>query len=182
MSADESAPSPSDRVPTKPEGGAPRRAPRESSIPSSIPPGIHAGVLLDETYELVRPLGEGAMGMVYLGRDVRLEREVAIKFIQPEMVRSEEAHERFLREARTMARVRHENVVEIYTYGELLGSPYFVMEYVPGTNVDEWLRIHGQPHLSIDESIRDPRPGLPRRVRHPRRRRGPPRFSSPATC
>lgn len=121
--------------------------------PPSIPPGIGPGVRLDDTYELVEDLGEGAMGVVYLGRDVRLERDVAIKFIQPEMVRSAEAHERFLREARAMARVRHVNVVEIYAYGEYEGAPYFVMEYVPGTTAFDWIEKHGHPHLSVDEAI-----------------------------
>ncbi|HJL16344.1 MAG TPA: serine/threonine-protein kinase [Sandaracinaceae bacterium LLY-WYZ-13_1] len=134
------------------EGGSthPRRGARRAT---SIPPGIRSGVLLDDTYRLERTLGEGAMGMVYLGRDRRLERDVAIKFIQPTLVRSDEAHERFLREARTMARVHHVNVVEIYAYGEYMGAPYFVMEYVPGTTVDDWMRLHAHPHLSVDEVI-----------------------------
>ena len=109
--------------------------------------------MLDDAYRLEKSVGEGAMGMVYLGRDTRLERDVAIKFIQPELVRSREAHERFLREARTMARVHHVNVVEIYAYGEYLGAPYFVMEYVPGTTVDDWMRLHAHPYLSVDEVI-----------------------------
>lgn len=93
------------------------------------------------------------MGMVYVGRDINLERDVAIKFIQPELVRSAEAHARFLREARTMARVRHVNVVEIYAYGELYGAPYFVMEYVPGDTVDGWMRTQQKRQLSVDETI-----------------------------
>lgn len=120
---------------------------------TSIPPSIREGTVLDETYRLERTLGEGAMGMVYLARDLRLERDVAIKFIQPDLVRSREAHDRFLREARTMARVHHLNVVEIYAFGEYARAPYFVMEYVPGSTVDDWMRIHGHPHLSVDEAI-----------------------------
>ncbi len=122
-------------------------------MPSTIPRGIRPGVVLDDTYRLVRTLGEGAMGMVYLGRDLRLERDVAIKFIQPDHVRSPGAHARFLMEARTMARVRHVNVVEIYAYGELFGAPYFVMEYVPGDTVDGWLRMRQRRPLSVDEAI-----------------------------
>lgn len=137
-----------------PEEGTPTRQDRpERPRTTSIPPGIRPGLFLDETYQLVRPLGEGAMGMVYLGRDVRLERDVAIKFIQPDLVRSAEAHERFLQEARTMARVRHVNVVEIYAYGDLFASPYFVMEYVPGCTADGWMKLHARPHLSVDEAI-----------------------------
>jgi serine/threonine-protein kinase len=119
----------------------------------SIPPGVRAGAVLDDNYSLERQLAEGAMGVVFVGRDRRLERDVAIKFIQPDLVRSPDSHERFLREARTMARVHHVNVVEIYAYGEYLGSPYFVMEYVPGTTVDEWMKINARPHLAVDEAI-----------------------------
>jgi len=137
--------------PSDHETGATWRPPR-SGLPS-IPPGIGPGARLADTYELVEDLGEGAMGVVYLGRDTRLERDVAIKFIQPDMVRSAEAHERFLREARAMARVRHVNVVEIYAYGEYERAPYFVMEYVPGSTAFEWMEEHGHPHLSVDEAI-----------------------------
>ena len=140
-----------DRSPRDPSVETAPEQPRRRA--TSIPPGIRQGVVLGETYELVRTLGEGAMGMVYLGRDRRLERDVAIKFIQPDLVRSREAHERFLREARTMARVHHVNVVEIYAYGEYMGAPYFVMEYVPGTTVDDWMRLNARPHLSVDEAI-----------------------------
>jgi serine/threonine protein kinase len=137
----------SDRRNTKPERG------RQARPASTIPPGIGPGIVLDETYRLVRAIGEGAMGMVFLARDLNLERDVAIKFILPDLVRSDDAHERFLREARTMARIRHENVVEVYAYGELYGSPYFVMEYVPGVTVDGWHRTNARPHLSVDEVI-----------------------------
>ena len=124
---------------------------RDGPVP--IPEAIGPGLVLDGTYELVEPLGEGAMGVVYLGRDVRLERDVAIKFIQPELVRSDEAHARFLLEARTMARIHHLNVVEIYAYGEFRCAPYFVMEYVPGETVGDWMKTHGRPYLSVDEAI-----------------------------
>lgn len=109
------------------------------------------GVRIDGTYRITRVLGEGAMGIVVLARDERLERDVAIKLIHPDYVASEDSHARFVDEARTMARVRHENVVEIYAFGEHEGSPYFVMEYVPGTTVDAWRR--DESSLSIDEVI-----------------------------
>lgn len=124
-----------------------------AGIPSTISPEIRPGLVLYDTYRLVRPLGEGAMGVVYLGRDERLERDVAIKFVRPEQVKSEEEHERLLREARTMARIRHLNVVEVYAYGELAGAPYFVMEYVPGDTVEGWLRHRRGKLLSVDEAL-----------------------------
>lgn len=79
------------------------------------------------------------MGVVLLARDEHLQREVAIKLIRPDLPARPEANQRFLREARTMARVRHENVVEVYAYGQLSGQPYFVMEYVPGSDLQQLL-------------------------------------------
>jgi serine/threonine-protein kinase len=111
------------------------------------------GEIFAGTYRVLRNLGEGAMGVVLLGRDVRLERDVAIKLIHPDYVASPEAHQRFLEEARAMARVRHENVVEIFAFDEYRGSPYFIMEYVPGTHVEAWMeKRHGTP-VAIDEAI-----------------------------
>jgi len=110
--------------------------------PSSSEPhweGPAAGSLIDNAYRVVGPLGQGGMGMVVLAVDERLQRDVAIKLIRPTYGRNKNAHERFLIEARAMARVRHENVVEIFSFGEIDGSPYFVMEYVPGSNVANWL-------------------------------------------
>ncbi len=111
------------------------------------------GSLFANTYRVVRMLGEGAMGVVFLGRDVRLEREVAIKLIHPDYVSSPESHQRFLEEARAMARVRHENVVEIFAFDELKGAPYFVMEYVPGMHVEAWIAKRKGSPLAIDEAI-----------------------------
>lgn len=111
------------------------------------------GDLFAGTYRIQRQLGEGAMGVVLLGRDVRLERDVAIKLIHPDYVSSPESHQRFLEEARAMARVRHENVVEIYAFDEYNGSPYFIMEYVPGQHVESWMeKLRGEV-VSVDEAI-----------------------------
>jgi eukaryotic-like serine/threonine-protein kinase len=123
--------------PTVPSGGLGR-----DDAPPRVAPtweGPEAGELIGNTYRVVGPLGQGGMGVVVLAVDERLERDVAIKLIRPAFTRNQNARERFLIEARAMARVRHENVVEIYAFGELNDAPYFVMEYVPGTNVANWL-------------------------------------------
>ncbi len=111
------------------------------------------GEIFASTYRIQRVLGEGAMGVVLLGKDIRLEREVAIKLIHPDYVSSPESHQRFLEEARAMARVRHENVVEIFAFDERDGAPYFVMEYVPGMHVEEWLGRRGGQTFAIDEAV-----------------------------
>lgn len=110
------------------------------------------GTVIDGVYRLDRVIGEGAMGIVYLAHDERLERDVALKVIHPSYVKTPDASSRFLYEARTMARVRHENVVEIYAFGSHEGSPYFVMEYVPGPHVERLIRMRREPP-AIDEAI-----------------------------
>jgi formylglycine-generating enzyme required for sulfatase activity len=86
-------------------------------------------------YRLVRPLGRGGMGQVFLGQDLLLERPVAVKFISaPD---PDDAHrQRFLLEGRAIARLSHPNVVAIHRVGEVQGHPYFVAEYVRGQPLD----------------------------------------------
>lgn len=117
--------------------------------------GPQAGSLIDGTYRVVGPLGQGGMGIVVLAVDEKLERDVAIKLIRPSYARSGGAQDRFLIEARAMARVRHENVVEIFAFGEIDSAPYFVMEYLPGSNVANWLDdlILEDKLPSVDEAL-----------------------------
>ncbi|HKU40626.1 MAG TPA: serine/threonine-protein kinase [Polyangiales bacterium] len=129
-----------------PDAHAPTRASAgiddsEAGEPPKSPAweGPAGGTLIGESYRVVGPLGQGGMGVVVLAVDEKLERDVAIKLIRPAFTRNQSARERFLIEARAMARVRHENVVEIFAFGEFDHTPYFVMEYVPGTNVANWL-------------------------------------------
>lgn len=114
------------------------------------------GTRVAQHYTVTRTLGAGGMGVVLEARDELLMRDVAIKFVQPELLAREEARGRFLDEARAMARVRHPNVVEIFTFGEHEGKPYFVMEYVPGITADTWFRERimqtGAPP-PVDESL-----------------------------
>ncbi|MBX3248432.1 MAG: protein kinase [Myxococcales bacterium] len=118
---------------------------------SDAPP---AGTVIDG-YRVERLIGRGGMGVVVLARDERLARDVAIKLVAPERVSSASARASFLHEARAMAGVRHENVAQIYTYGEYEGLPYFVMEYVPGKDLGTWLDEHFARHElpSVDETL-----------------------------
>ncbi|MCC7541882.1 MAG: protein kinase [Deltaproteobacteria bacterium] len=102
--------------------------------------GLAAGTVVDATYRVLGPLGHGGMGVVLLARDLKLERDVALKLVRPEFVLRETTRARLLSEARAMARVHHENVVEVYAFGEIGDVPYIVMEYVPGQTVALWLR------------------------------------------
>jgi serine/threonine protein kinase len=85
-------------------------------------------------YELIRQLGSGGMGTVFLARDTRLGRRVAIKFLH---ATSPEVTKRFILEARATARCSHENIVIIYEVGEYQGSPFMVLEYVQGTPLNK---------------------------------------------
>lgn len=88
-----------------------------------------------DDFRLVRELGQGGMGRVYLARDELLERDVAIKFVA-ERVPSDAALERFLLEARAVARLQHPNVVAMYRVGRVAQRPYLVCEYVAGSSLD----------------------------------------------
>ena len=83
-------------------------------------------------YSLQRELGRGGMGVVYLAREVRLDRPVAIKLLPPELAAHEKLRERFMREARTAARLSHPYIVPIHAVDEVGGFVFYVMAYVDG--------------------------------------------------
>jgi serine/threonine protein kinase len=94
-------------------------------------------------YSLQRELGRGGMGVVYLARDVQLDRDVAIKILPLHLAQSQEFRERFLREARTAAGLSHPNIVPIHRVGEANGFVFFVMSYIEGETLGERLRTQG---------------------------------------
>lgn len=95
-------------------------------------------------YELEREIGRGGMGVVYLARDVRLDRRVAIKTLPTHLASDPVFRERFLREARTAAALSHQNIVPIHRADELGGFVFFVMGYVDGDSMAERIRTHGR--------------------------------------
>ena len=92
-------------------------------------------------YRIERVLGRGGMAVVYLARDEELQRLVAVKVLAEHLADDDNFRARFLQEARVASRLAHPNVVQLYDAGETEGSPYIVMEYVPGTTVAERGRI-----------------------------------------
>ncbi len=98
-------------------------------IPAWEPPATF------DSFVVERPLGSGGMGHVYLGRDVMLDRAVALKFIASSKP-SEEAKQRFLLEARSIAKLAHPNVVSVFRIGEVEGRPYIAYELVSGRTLD----------------------------------------------
>jgi tRNA A-37 threonylcarbamoyl transferase component Bud32 len=102
-------------------------------------------------YRIIRLLGRGGMGAVYLARDLTLEREVAVKVIRTPS-HAQEIYERFRREAKTAARLSHPNIVPLHTFGEVEGMPYFVMGYVRGESLAARLAREGR--MSEEEGLR----------------------------
>ncbi|HEX2721717.1 MAG TPA: serine/threonine-protein kinase [Gemmatimonadaceae bacterium] len=94
-------------------------------------------------YSIERELGRGGMGVVYLARDVQLDRDVAIKVLPLELARTGEAREGFIREARMAAGLSHPHIVPIHRVGEAAGFVFFVMSYVEGETLGERLRTRG---------------------------------------
>lgn len=101
-------------------------------------------------YELVRPLGHGAMATVDLAHDVELDRLVALKRLAENLARDEELRRRFLREPRLAARLSHPNVVRVFDVGEDDGRPFIAMEYVEGETLADLVARRGR--LPADEA------------------------------
>src|SRR5678816_23572 len=95
-------------------------------------------------FDVERELGVGGMGQVLLGRAVALDRPVAIKVIAPDLASSPASRQRCLREARTVARLRHPNIVAVYAAGEADKLLYFVMEYVEGESLRQKVEREGR--------------------------------------
>ena len=98
---------------------------------------------LGNQYEVVRPLGRGGMGWVYLARERSLERFVAIKVLRPELALAPTHTERFRREARIAARLTHPGILGLHSFGEIGNLWYFVMTYVRGETLAEKIRREG---------------------------------------
>jgi predicted Ser/Thr protein kinase len=94
-------------------------------------------------YSLERELGRGGMGVVYLAREVRLDRPVAIKLLPPELAAHETLRERFLREARTAARLSHPYIIPIHSVDDVGGFVFYVMAYVDGETLADRVRARG---------------------------------------
>ena len=111
--------------------------------PSPSPEFLELQAALAGEYSLQRELGRGGMGVVYLARDVQLDRDVAIKVLPAHLARDPEARDRFVREARLAAGLSHPHIVPIHRVGEVGGFVFFVMSYVEGETLGERIRARG---------------------------------------
>jgi len=110
------------------------------------------GEVIGGCYRVAGEAGRGAMGVVLLAIDEQLERRVAVKLLHSQL-RDDSLRERFLMEARTMAMIDHPNVASVFAFGEHRGVPYFVMEYVEGRTVADWL-VESGPQPDILSALR----------------------------
>src|ERR687894_2245270 len=108
-----------------------------SDTPIDLFPSLQS--TLAPQYRLERELGRGGMGVVFLATDTTLDRKVAIKVVHPELAPHESITRRFLAEARTIARLRHPNIVAIHAAGGAGGLLYYVMDEGVGESLGQRL-------------------------------------------
>jgi eukaryotic-like serine/threonine-protein kinase len=103
-------------------------------------------------YCITKLLGAGGMGMVFQAEDIQLRRRVALKVMRPEVAMIINAHDRFLREARTMAQIEHDHVVAVFQVGEERGVPFMAMPFLQGMSLDTVLKKN--PTIPLMISLR----------------------------
>ncbi|MHC4767380.1 MAG: serine/threonine-protein kinase, partial [Planctomycetota bacterium] len=110
-----------------------------AGIPQSIGP-----------YEVLREIGRGGMGVVYLARDSKLERDAAIKALPADVTQDDERLSRFEREARLLATLHHPNIAAVYGLEEVEGARYLALEYVEGEDLSV---ILSRGAIPVDEAL-----------------------------
>ncbi|MBK7534566.1 MAG: serine/threonine protein kinase [Myxococcales bacterium] len=115
----------------------------EVEIMTSEARSIDVGHVLDK-YELLERVGQGGMAVVYRGKDLSLRREVAVKILHGHLSDYQEARDRFEREARAVAKLRHENILEIFDYSgsNPSGASYIVTEFIDGQTLKQFISSH----------------------------------------
>jgi serine/threonine-protein kinase len=117
-------------------------------------PFAELNTALADHYVIDRELGRGGMALVYLARDVKHERFVALKTLRPEIALAL-GRERFLREIKLAARLQHPNILPVYDSGDASGTLFYVMPFVEGESLRD--RLEREPQLPLDDALRSPR-------------------------
>src|SRR5947209_12375382 len=104
-------------------------------------------------FQLLRQLGQGGMGQVYLAEQISLKRKVAIKVMRPDLAFNDVSYQRFKAEAEAIARVTHPNIVQVYALGEENGLHFMALEYVEERNLREYLSKKGTADTALALSI-----------------------------
>ena len=130
------------------EIAASSRCPVDGSQLFKLPEGLSPGVVIDGRYTILRPLGQGGMGIIFQAEHHATRQRVAVKLISA-LGDDDIAVRRFFREAKASTRIVHPGVVEVYDFGQTPdGRPYMVMEIIDGEPLDELLAREGalDPH------------------------------------
>jgi serine/threonine protein kinase len=122
---------------------------RRGVIDLELGPGVQLGEYLIESF-----VGVGGMGEIWRGLQPQISKSVAIKVLRGDLSSNEVAVARFLQEARSVNEIKHRNIVDIFSFGEISdGRPYFVMEYLEGKTVGQYIQDHGPLPFSEIVSI-----------------------------
>jgi eukaryotic-like serine/threonine-protein kinase len=104
-------------------------------------------------FQILRRLGKGGMGQVYLAEQCSLKRKVALKLLRADLAADASSLKRFKAEAEAVARATHANIVQVYAIGETDGLHYMALEYVEGKNLREYLEKKGTPEVLVALSV-----------------------------
>ncbi len=115
-------------------------------------PALETGAVVAGQYEILSRLGKGGMGEVFLARDRRTGRDVALKTLHAKYSRNRNAVARFIREVRLARRLNHPGIVKIYDARQWEGTLFYTMEHVDGKNLRHWLRQRGK--LDLGSTVR----------------------------
>jgi serine/threonine-protein kinase len=125
------------------------KAPKPPAPGGAVSGGPPSSKVLQKTgalgdYKLLKKLGQGGMGTVYLAQQVSLDRTVALKVLSKDLAAKEAFVQRFQREARLMARLDHPNILRCHDVGAIAGHHYLAMEFVDGGSLQDWLKKLGK--------------------------------------
>lgn len=116
----------------------------EAKVPESRSIDPLIGQTIGQSYELVELLGQGGMAVVYRGRHVLTDQDVAVKILPPDLAQQPDVRERFIAEARTLARLEHPNIVGLYNFLQESGHLYIVMQFAEGETFDRIIAREGR--------------------------------------
>lgn len=102
-------------------------------------------------FKLVKKLGQGGMGTVYLAKQVSLDRKIALKTLSKELAKKQTAVDRFLREARSMAKLTHPNIVQVFAADSMHGYHFAALEFIDGQSMQDWMDDKKQ--LSVGDAL-----------------------------
>ena len=120
--------------------------PGQSPGPDANAEGLAPGTTLGGIYQVLHEISRGAMGVVYRAEDLGLGRPVALKTLRPDLARDQNFVERFRTEASTLAAIRHDNLVQVYAFGQDRDDVYFVMELVEGEPLGDRIETARREH------------------------------------